>query len=114
VVSEPAPEKVVEKVVEKVAEKVAEKVEPKKEEPLSDQQDSGFEVLDASLQKPELNIKGKPTEVKEDYFDSNPSLSEDPSPKKRPDVIGIKGFYEDRNDQPEIESPMRKKKMGLG
>jgi hypothetical protein len=81
---------------------------------MSDQQDSGFEILDASLQKSELNIKGKPSEVIEDYFDSESKVAEVPSPKKRPQVIGIKGFSKNQDDQPEIDSPMRKKKMGLG
>ena len=84
------------------------------DEPLSDQQDSGFEIMDVSLQKSEINIQGQPSEIKENHFDSNPKVVEGSSPKKRPGVIGIKGFQENQDDQPEIDSPMRKKKMGLG
>ena len=49
--------------------------------------------------------------MKEDHIKSTPS-KDDESPKKRPNVVGIKGFTSDV-EQPEIESPMRKKKKGL-
>ena len=66
--------------------------------------------MDASLQKPEQNIKGQPSEVKEDYIAS--AAKEDESPKKRPNIVGIQGFSEGVEDQPEIDSPMRRKKKG--
>jgi hypothetical protein len=53
--------------------------------------------LDASLQKSELIIKGSATEVIDDYFDSDKKVFE-VSPKKRPEVIGIKGFSMNQND----------------
>jgi len=40
------------------------------------------------------------------------SAKEDESPKKRPDIVGIRGFSEGVEDQPEIDSPMRRKKKG--
>ena len=36
------------------------------------------------------------------------------SPKKRPGQIGIKSFTDDIQASPEIDSPMRKKKITLG
>ena len=39
-------------------------------------------------------------------------LNESPSPKKRPQIQGIKGFYD--SEQVEVQSPWRKKKTGLG
>lgn len=50
-------------------------------------------------------------EVKEDHIKSTPSKDGE-SPKKRPNIVGIKGFSA-QDDQPEIDSPMRKKKKGL-
>ena len=111
-----------EPVVEKKEEPVAKIEEPvaKKEEPAAqmedsqaDQQSSGFEVLNASVQKSQDNIAGKPSEVRENYINSNQSVTDSDSPKKKPNVIGIKGFTDSINDQPEIDSPMRKKKKGL-
>ena len=36
------------------------------------------------------------------------------SPKKRPNMVGIQAYTDDVKDQPEIDSPMRKKKRNLG
>ena len=123
---EPAPVKEEVKIDEVKKEEVK-KEEPKKEEPKKeetpveeevspakkddvDQQSSGFEVLDASIQKPDTKPDTK-VEVKDDHIKETPS-KDDESPKKRPNIVGIKGFSSE-NDQPEIESPMRKKKRGL-
>jgi len=70
------------------------------------QQSSGFEVLDVSAQKDQSSK----VEVKDDHIKSTPS-KDDESPKKRPNVVGIKGFSE--TEPAEIDSPMRKKKKGL-
>jgi hypothetical protein len=50
-------------------------------------------------------LKGKPSEVKDDHIPAGDS------PKKRPNVIGIQGFSDSKQDYP--ESPMRLKKKGL-
>jgi hypothetical protein len=56
-------------------------------------------MLDHSVQKSEVKIVAQPTEVKDDHI---PSTSEESSPKKRPNIVGIKGFSESKDDVPEI------------
>lgn len=57
--------------------------EPATPDKEKDKQDSGFEVLDTSLQGE--HKKGAPSEVKADHIaDATPTKAEDASPKKRP------------------------------
>ena len=49
--------------------------------------------------------------VEEMLIDGEEFPKEGKSPKKRPQIQGIRGFYD--TEQKEIESPFRKKKGGL-
>ena len=49
--------------------------------------------------------------VEETLHDDEEFSKEGKSPKKRPQIQGIRGFYD--TEQKEIESPFRKKKGGL-
>ena len=49
--------------------------------------------------------------VEEMLIDGEEFSKEGKSPKKRPQIQGIRGFYD--TEQKEIESPFRKKKGGL-
>ena len=49
--------------------------------------------------------------IVKDWIEEFVSDYDETSPKKRPQIQGIRGFYD--SQQVEIESPMRKKKGGL-
>ena len=49
--------------------------------------------------------------IVKDWIEEFVNDYDETSPKKRPQIQGIKGFFE--SEQKEIESPMRKKKGGL-